>query len=98
MEKKRLEGKTAWVTGSSRGLGRVIASHLAGLGAHVAVHGTSLYSSRAFDEADSLQAVADAVAQENDAEVMLVVISLTKPLLRRQSRKFGTSLARLTFW
>ena len=55
MEKKRLAGKVAWVTGSSRGLGRGIAAHLADLGASVAVHGTSPTSTRAFDEADSLE-------------------------------------------
>lgn len=77
MEKKRLESKVAWVTGSSRGLGRVIASHLAGLGAHVAVHGTSPYSTRAFDEADSLEAVADAIAQKHSIEVLTVCGDLT---------------------
>ena len=64
-EKRRLEGKIAWVTGSSRGLGRVIASHLVGLGARVAVHGTSPHSTRAYGEADSLDAVAQAIAREH---------------------------------
>ncbi len=32
---KRLEDKMAWVTGSSRGIGRVVAAHLASLGARV---------------------------------------------------------------
>ena len=69
---KRLEDKVAWVTGSSRGIGRVIAAHLASLGARVAVHGTSPYSTRAFDEADSLEAVAQAIAQEHGVEVLPV--------------------------
>ena len=77
MEKKRLEGKVAWVTGSSRGLGRVIASHLAGLGARVAIHGTSPYSTRAYGEADSLAAVAEAIVQEHEAEVITVCGDLT---------------------
>ena len=77
MEKKRLEGKAAWVTGSSRGLGRVIASHLAGLGARVAIHGTSPYSTRAYGEADSLAAVAEAIVQEHEAEVITVCGDLT---------------------
>ena len=34
-----LAGKVAWVTGSSRGLGRVIATHLGTLGASLVVHG-----------------------------------------------------------
>lgn len=77
MGKKRLEGKVAWVTGSSRGLGRVIASHLAGLGARVAIHGTSPYSTRAYGEADSLAAVAEAIIQEHEAEVITVCGDLT---------------------
>jgi 3-oxoacyl-[acyl-carrier protein] reductase len=60
-----LSGKTAWVTGSSRGIGRVIAGHLAGLGCAVAVHGTTPTSSRAFGEADSLEAVAKGIGDEH---------------------------------
>ena len=67
-----LEGKTAWVTGSSRGLGRVIATHLAGLGASVAVHGTSPLSARAFDEAESLQAVVDEIREETGSPAFAV--------------------------
>ena len=36
-----LEGQIAWVTGSSRGLGRAIATHLGHLGASLVVHGTT---------------------------------------------------------
>ena len=60
--KRHLTGKVAWVTGSSRGIGRVVASHLASLGATVAIHGTTPFSTRAFGEADSLDAVAQAIA------------------------------------
>ena len=35
-----LAGKVAWVTGSSRGLGRVMAARLCSMGARVAIHGT----------------------------------------------------------
>ena len=74
---KRLAGKVAWVTGSSRGIGRVVADHLASLGAKVAVHGTTPTSTRAFNEADSLDAVASAIAETNDAEVLAVHGDLT---------------------
>ena len=74
---KRLAGKVAWVTGSSRGIGRVVADHLASLGAKVAVHGTTPTSTRAFNEADSLEAVASAIAEANDAEVLAVHGDLT---------------------
>lgn len=69
---RRLAGKVAWVTGSSRGIGRVIADHLASLGASIAVQGTSPTSTRAFGEADSLQAVAQAIAKEHGVVVLPV--------------------------
>ena len=69
---RHLTGRVAWVTGSSRGIGRVVASHLAGLGATVAVHGTAPYSTRAFDEADSLETVAQAIAKEHQVNVLPV--------------------------
>ena len=77
MTERRLQDKVAWVTGSSRGIGRVVASHLASLGASIAVHGTSPYSTRAFGEADSLDAVAGAIAQEHRAQVLAVWGDLT---------------------
>jgi len=65
------------VTGSSRGIGREIASHLASLGARVAVHGTSPTSTRAFGEAESLEAVAQAIVQVHGVEVLPVCGDLT---------------------
>ncbi|HEY3078386.1 MAG TPA: SDR family oxidoreductase [Chloroflexota bacterium] len=67
-----LAGKKAWVTGSSRGIGRVIADHLASLGCSVAVHGTTPTSARAFGEAESLEAVAQAIARAHGVEVLPV--------------------------
>jgi 3-oxoacyl-[acyl-carrier protein] reductase len=46
-----LQGKTALVTGASRGIGRAPASALAGAGAHVMVH-----YSRSAQDAESLVA------------------------------------------
>ena len=80
-------------TGSSRRDGRVIAGHLAGLGAVVAVHGTTPTSSRSFDEAESLQAVADAIAAEHGAEVVTAHGDLTVP--ENAERIVGEVRARL---
>jgi len=76
---KVFSGKTAFVTGSSRGIGRVIASHLAHLGAAVAVHGTTPTSARAFGEAESLEAVARAIETESGGRVLPVHGNLADP-------------------
>lgn len=72
MNQQIFQNQVAWVTGSSRGIGRVIADHLASLGATVVIHGTSPTSTRAFGEADSLQAVADEIADAHGGEVLAV--------------------------
>ena len=76
---KRLAGKVAWVTGSSRGIGRVVATHLADLGAKVAVHGTTPTSTQAFNEASSLDNVAKEIADQTGADVFAVHGDLTDP-------------------
>ena len=94
MTTQRLEGKTAWVTGSSRGLGREIASHLASLGAQVAIHGTTPTSTQAFNEANSLEQVAEEIASEHKADVLavhgdLTVEAVVKQLSTQIHEKFG---------
>ena len=69
---KRLADKSVWVTGSSRGIGRVVAEHLASLGARVAIHGTSPTSNRAFNKAPSLDAVARAIQASGATDVLPV--------------------------
>jgi 3-oxoacyl-[acyl-carrier protein] reductase len=77
MSEQIFTDQVAWVTGSSRGIGRVIAHHLASLGARVVVHGTSADSARAFGEAESLDAVASGIAEQTRAEVLAVHGDLT---------------------
>ncbi len=72
IQNRHLAGKVAWVTGSSRGIGRVVADHLAACGATVAVHGTTPTSARAFNEAESLTAVAEAIAAAHGVETLAV--------------------------
>lgn len=69
---QHLMGKVVWVTGSSRGIGRLVATHLASLGSTVAVHGTTPFSTRAFNEAESLEAVAQAIGSEHGVKVLAV--------------------------
>jgi 3-oxoacyl-[acyl-carrier protein] reductase len=74
-----LEGQVAWVTGSSRGLGRVMAEHLGRLGATLVVHGTTETSARAFGEAESLGQVARDVAAATGRRVLAVPADLARP-------------------
>ena len=94
MNDGRLTGKVAWVTGSSRGIGRVVAGHLASLGAKVVVHGTTPTSTQQLGEAESLDAVASEIAAAHDAEVLAVHGDLTSEtvvddLHARIRRRFG---------
>jgi 3-oxoacyl-[acyl-carrier protein] reductase len=79
MTESPLAGQIAWVTGSSRGLGRVMAEHLGRLGADLAVHGTTQASARAFGEAESLDQVARDVAASTGRRVLPVAADLTRP-------------------
>ncbi|HZV06548.1 MAG TPA: SDR family oxidoreductase [Gemmataceae bacterium] len=72
MTDKPLAGQVAWVTGSSRGLGRVMATKLCQLGAAVAVHGTRFDSPRSFGEGESMEQVAQDVAVEAGGNAMPV--------------------------
>jgi 3-oxoacyl-[acyl-carrier protein] reductase len=93
---RAFSGKVVWVTGSSRGIGRVIAGHLAGLGASVVVHGTTPYSSRAFNEAESLEAVAQAISAEHGTKVLCVHGDLTEEkTVKDVARRIRSQLGRI---
>lgn len=84
MQGKPLQGRTAWVTGSSRGIGRVIAEHLASLGANVAVTGTTRFSTRAFQEAESIDAVAEQLANTYGVRTIALWGDLTQEEVVRE--------------
>ncbi|MBV9898876.1 MAG: SDR family oxidoreductase [Chloroflexi bacterium] len=89
-----LAGRVAWVTGSSRGLGRAIGAHLASLGADLVVHGTTPTSTRAFHEADSLEAVATEIAATHRVNALAVHGDLSEPsrvdhVIREIHERFG---------
>ena len=73
-----LQGQCAWITGSSRGLGRVMAHELCRLGANVAVHGTRSDSPSTFDEGTTMQQVADDVARAGRGSTLAVWGDLTQ--------------------
>jgi 3-oxoacyl-[acyl-carrier protein] reductase len=58
-----LAGKTAFITGSGRGLGRTMAQRFAELGANVAIHDLSEESPARFGESPNLTAVAADIAK-----------------------------------
>jgi 3-oxoacyl-[acyl-carrier protein] reductase len=69
---KPLAGQVAWVTGSSRGLGRVMATQLCRMGAMVAVHGTRPDSPKSFGEGESMDQVARDIAAAANGTTMPV--------------------------
>lgn len=72
-----LNGKTAWITGSSRGIGQVIAQHFAACGARVAIHGTRPDSPKTFNEGVSLEDSAEKLEREYDVSCLAVAGDLT---------------------
>jgi len=71
--------KTAWVTGSSRGIGQAIAWRLAESGMSVAVHGSTPDSSAVFGEGASLADVASQIAAKTGSRTAWVAADLTDP-------------------
>jgi 3-oxoacyl-[acyl-carrier protein] reductase len=73
-----LTDQVAWVTGSSRGLGRVMALELCRRGAKVAVHGTRPDSPTTFGEGGTMQELADELSKETGTPTMATWGDVTK--------------------
>lgn len=79
MTERKLTGKVAWVTGSSRGIGREIAAHLARCGAKVVLHGSTATPARILEAGEDLGTIAAEIAQASGVDTMIVCGDLTKP-------------------
>ena len=79
MTDKPLANQVAWITGSSRGLGRVMAEELCRMGARVAVHGTRPDSPATFSEGSTMQDLAAEIAEACDGETLAVWGDVTHP-------------------
>src|SRR5262245_14607783 len=91
---KPLAGQVAWITGSSRGLGRVMATQLCRMGAMVAVHGTRPDSPKSFGEGESMEQVAQDLGTEAGGTSMPVWGDVTdetevKHMAETIRRRFG---------
>ena len=66
------KGKTAWVTGSSRGLGRCIADMLAEAGCNVVLSGRNQTNLRSSGEGNTLDEAAEEIARKYGVRTMVV--------------------------
>jgi 3-oxoacyl-[acyl-carrier protein] reductase len=76
---KELAGKTAFVTGSGRGLGRVMAERLAENGADLAIHDLDWTAPAKYGEADDLDVVAKQIADRHGGKVVAVSGNIGDP-------------------
>ena len=72
-----LKNKVAWITGSSRGIGKAIAEHFASKGAKVIVHGSRSDSAKVFGEGESLTASAEELERKYQTPCRAVTGDLT---------------------
>ena len=81
---KHLSGKVAWITGSSRGIGRSIITQFAKAGADVVLHGTNPDSPKTFNEGGTLQTVAEGIEQMYNVSCLPVHGDLTQETVVQQ--------------
>ncbi len=74
----QLTDQVIWITGSSRGLGRVMAEELCARGAKVAVHGTRPDSPTTFGEGGTMQQLAEELANQFQTETLATWGDLTQ--------------------
>lgn len=76
-EQNTLAGKVAWITGSSRGIGKAIAEHFASRKAKVIIHGSRLDSAKVFAEGESLTTSAEELERKYQTPCIAVTGDLT---------------------
>ncbi len=74
-----MRGAVAWITGSSRGIGRAIAERLAAEGAAVVVHGSTMESPAAFAEGTNMESLAAQIATTYQVQTSFEIGDLTDP-------------------
>jgi 2-hydroxycyclohexanecarboxyl-CoA dehydrogenase len=89
---KELSGKTAFVTGSGRGLGRAMAERLAELGADVAIHDMDWTAPAKYNEAPDLGAVAKAMEKFGTRTVAVTGNIGDQVAVRRMAKEIESKL------
>jgi 2-hydroxycyclohexanecarboxyl-CoA dehydrogenase len=89
---RELSGKTAFVTGSGRGLGRTMAERLAELGADVAIHDIEWTAPAKFGEAADLGQVAKELGQHGTRVAAVVGNIGDKAAVARMKEEIEASL------
>lgn len=74
----RQTGRTAWITGSSRGIGRAIAEAFAAAGHNVVLHGRNSTNLAQTGEGNNLEEVAAEMAKRHGTNVIALCGDLTK--------------------
>jgi 3-oxoacyl-[acyl-carrier protein] reductase len=77
IERSTIQNKLAWITGSSRGIGKAIAEHFASKGAKVIIHGSRLDSAKVFGEGENLATSAEELERKYQTPCLAVTGDLT---------------------